>query len=297
MRITQLKEEYLYKLDHLDIDLLISHVLEKTREFVLAHPEYILRKKQTAQIEKLLKRRILSEPIAYITGHKEFYNLKFQVNRYTLIPRPETELLVEKIIRKKPERAFIIDVGTGSGNIIISLAKNTDDSNYFLATDISKGALQVAKKNAYLHQMSKKIKFFHGNLIEPIWNQSRMRSKIQDKKISAIFIAANLPYLNIKIYQNTQPEIRDYEPKSALQSNQEGLAHYNKLFAQIRKAEKNIRVPVYLFMEISPEQKNKLKKIITLNWKHAKVFFHKDLSGKWRVCECAIFPKSNNSIA
>lgn len=288
MQILDIIKKYFSKLDRLEIELLISRALKKTREFVLAHPEYILRKNQITQIEKLLKRRILSEPIAYITGHKEFYNLEFQVNRHTLIPRPETELMVEKIIQKKPTRSVIIDIGTGSGNIIISLAKNTGDTNCFLATDISKEAIQVAKKNACFHQMNKKIKFFSGNLLEPVWNDSRTRANINNNNISSIFIIANLPYLNTKVYQATRPEIKDYEPKSALQSNQKGLAHYKKMFAQVRKIEKNVRVPIYLFLEISPEQKNKLKKIISSLWSHSEIFFHKDLSGKWRICECVI---------
>ncbi len=299
MKIIDLIKKYLPHLDHLDIELLISHVLKKTREFVLAHPEYILNKKQVRHIERLLQRRTAHEPFAYITGHKEFYSLDFKVNRHTLIPRPETELLVEEILRTDPTYARIIDVGTGSGNIIISLAKHLHSSNQFFAVDISPEALRVARSNARAHGVQNKIQFIRGNLLQPLLENKKITRKMYSARASneklKLIIIANLPYLNKSIYAAAPHDVKHYEPGTALYSPQKGLAHYKKLFSQIKKFMQNsstaptLEKYITVLVEISPEQKTILDQHIQYQFPRANVSFLKDFSGQWRVGICTLF--------
>lgn len=289
--------KYFSKIDHYDLELIISHVLKKPREFVLSHPEYEIPKFKIENLKLKISRRRRGEPLAYILGHKEFYSLDFKVNKNVLIPRPETELLVDLALNKlktksagwqiKPKTA-IIDVGTGSGNVIISVVKNLLNhklrtTNYrFLGIDISQKAINIAKENAKLHKVDKKIKFLKGNLLKPLINKLSM-VKCQQ----SIVILANLPYVSKKIY-NSSPTIK-HEPKSALLSSNAGLAHYEKLLKQIKSLMKMcymLRVSCY--MEISSEQKNKFTKLIKIYFPKSNIKFFKDLSGKWRVCEIMI---------
>ena len=198
--IQDIFNQYFNKLDRLDLELLIASIIKKPREFVIVHPEFELNKYQISSIKYKVSRRIASEPLAYILGEKDFYGLRFKVNKNVLIPRPETELIVEQALRKIQEtpkslmatgqarnnNQTIIDLGTGSGNIIIAIAKKMgffENGNYglrFLATDISTGTLRVAKQNAKLNKVDKKIKFIKGNLLEPILKSqiSNLKSQI-----------------------------------------------------------------------------------------------------------------------
>lgn len=270
------------KIANLDLELLIAYEIKKTREFVLAHPEFKLSKIQVAHLDYNISRRISTEPLAHIIGHKEFYGLDFKVNKSTLIPRPETELLIEEALKNISEINFtklnLIDIGTGSGNIIISLAKNLNNPkiNYF-GTDISDDALRIAKYNARKHVQTK-IKFIKSNLLELI-SKNKKYFSVKNK----IILLANLPYLSNKIYSATTSNVKNFEPKSALYSSELGLNHYRRLFEQIKKQE-NKHIIHSVFLEFSPEQKKSLnilvKKILPL----AKIKFQKDLAGKWRLC-------------
>ena len=287
--ITDIQKEYLQKVDSLDLELIIAHTIEKSREFVLAHPEYSLNNEQRSMINKLADRRLKHEPMAYILGHKEFFGLDFSVNKHTLIPRPETEQLVELAIQESTnenQELRIIDVGTGSGCIIISIAKNNEQGTMnnvkFYATDASEEALKIAKRNALAHNVNKKIKFLCGNLLSPFIENCKL--KIEN---SAILIVANLPYLSKEIYTSTSLDVKNFEPKSALFSAHSGLAHYEELFAQIKKLlTANCQLSVIL--EFSPEQKSLLEKIIPKYFSEAEIKFHKDLCGLWRICEIEI---------
>lgn len=290
--ISEIKQKYLGKLECLDLDLIIAHAIKKSREFVLTHSEYKLVKSQNSKVKSYLSRRIKSEPLAYILGEKEFFGLKFKVNKNTLIPRPETEMIVEKIIINlqsinKNKKTIIVDIGTGSGNIIISIAnefkKNTKykipDTKYY-GTDISKKALIISKQNAKLNKVDEKIKFLHGNLLSPVIENCKF--KIEN---STMIIVANLPYLSRKIYKSSPKDVKNYEPKSALISEKEGLAHYENLLEQIKVLNTKYKIQNTIFMEISPEQKNKIAKLIKKYFSKSKIIFHKDLSGRWRICE------------
>lgn len=277
--IQHILNTYSQKLDRLDLELIIAHAIKKSREFILTHPEYEIKKNQLQIIHSLLHRRIKCEPLAYIFGEKEFHGMKYKVRSDVLIPRPETELLVEKILEADPKNKIIIDVGTGSGNIIITIAKKLKEKNIFYGIDISKKALGIAKQNAKINRVEKKIKFLHGNLLEPIKKLPGFNSQH-----SNLIIAANLPYLSPKIYSSCSQDIKRYEPKSALISQKEGLCHYDKLMGQLIELEEKI-YKLQIFLEISPEQKTKLPKIIKKYFSRSKINFHKDLSGRWRLCE------------
>ena len=263
--------KYRSYLDLIDLDLLVAHTIGKSREFILTHPEHEINKVQSGNLEKLIKRRFNHEPIAHILGEKEFYGLPFKVTKDTLIPRPETEMIVEKILKLKPKNKTILDVGTGSGNIIISLAKNLKMKNSFYGIDISASALKIAKQNAKLNKVEKKIKFIRKSLL----------SGFKKNELEDSIIIANLPYLSEKIYNETLPNVKNFEPKSALYSPKEGLDHYGKLFSQVKK----LGIKTEIILEFSPEQKTSLDKLVKKIFPKAKLEFQKDLAKKWRILE------------
>ena len=184
---------------------------------------------------------------------------------------------------KKIQNTKIIDVGTGSGNIIIAIAKQLQNFQFsifnfqFIGIDNSNKTLSVAKNNAKFNKVDKKIKFIKGNLLNPIIQNSKF--KIQNSNLT---ITANLPYLSKEIYNSCSKDIKNYEPKSALLSQKEGLSHYEKLLRQLVTGHWSL---VTCFFEISPEQKPKIFKLIKSYFPKAKIIFHKDLSGRWRICE------------
>jgi release factor glutamine methyltransferase len=265
--------------NRIDLELLLAHALKKNREFILAHPEMKLTKKQEAFLLKMIARRKKYESIAHILGKKDFCDLTFKVNRHTLIPRPETELLVSESEKKINAQKLntIIDIGTGSGNIVITIAKHLKNKkiNYF-GIDISQKALNVAKSNAKKYNLDKKIKFIAGNLLTP-FNKKNFSRKAKT------FIIANLPYLSQKIYSACAPDVKNYEPKSALYSSQAGLNHYEKLFRQIVLLQTQLGIKNIL-IEFSPEQKKKLAFLVKNFFPHAQTQFKKDLAKKWRIC-------------
>jgi release factor glutamine methyltransferase len=297
--ISEIKKNFYKKTGALDLELIISAVIKKPREFILAHPEYKLIKNYELKITNYLRRRINGEPLAYILGNKEFYGLKFKVDKNVLIPRPETEMMVEEAInlikqknkKTKKQNLIFIDVGTGSGCIIVTLAKFLSNyklkiKNYeLIGIDISKSALKIARQNAKLHKVDKKIKFIKGGLLEPILKNKKLITCLPVGKVDncKLIIAANLPYLSPKIYASADIGVKKYEPESALLSANHGLAHYEELLRQIKKY--RFMFHVSCFMEISPEQKPRLTKIIKKYLPKAKIEFKKDLAGKWRVCK------------
>jgi release factor glutamine methyltransferase len=282
------------KIPPFEIELLLAHILKKSREYVLAHPEIKLSKAQEKRFGQLLKRRKNHEPMAYILGEKEFYGLDFKVTRDTLIPRPETEMLVELVTQNmerdlrdcselRAARYTIIDVGTGSGNIIISLARSvkreTRSKILFYGADLSPKALRIAKYNAKKNKIDKKIKFIKSNLLEYFINNN-----LAIQQFNNLIIVANLPYLSKEIYDATAPDIKNFEPQSALLSHKDGLAHYEKLFQQIKKLQNSCCVlRVTCYAEFSPEQKPVLAELVRKYFPASKADFKKDLAGKWRV--------------
>ncbi len=294
--IADIQKKYAGKLDRLDLELILAHSLSKTREFVLIHDDYEIPKFKIENLKLKISRRIKGEPIAYITGHKEFYGLDFIVNASTLVPRPETEMLVEQALNETwsmdhgTKNTYIIDVGTGSGCIITAIANSMEHGAWsmeqkkttqYYATDISKEALKIAKKNAKLNGVEKKIKFLHGDLLAPLLSNSCSMFHTP----CSMSIIANLPYLSKEIYQSAPVDVKKFEPKTALFSPEQGLAHYRKLLEQVKKSLVLCSMfHVLCFLEISPEQKKLITPVIKNIFPKAKIEFKKDLAGKWRVC-------------
>jgi len=282
----------------LDAEILLSSALKKTKEFIYAHPENEISKIQETRYKKLISKRVKGEPVAYITGHKEFYGLKFFVNKNVLIPRPETELMVDEVISEYKasncQDILFIDVGTGSGCILIAILKklSTNLSSRCKSgsrkiemhgIDISKKALQVARQNAKLHNLSNKIKFIKSSLLSFYHKiDSLLLGKLGVRNDKQIVITANLPYLSEKIYQKNYQNLK-YESRNALLAGKDGLKHYRKLLKQIHSLVTHYTLPITLFLEISPEQKNKIKKIIKKNLPKAEIKFKKDLAGLNRL--------------
>ncbi len=259
----------------LEAEILLAWVLKKPRSFVLSHGEHVLTTSQATQYQKAIKQRIKYYPLAYITGHKEFYGLDFLVTPDVLIPRPESELMVEnalKIIKRSKEKTSLIDIGTGSGCLLITVLKQLrkNSSIQSLGFDISTTALQVAKKNAKRHSIEKNI-FIKSNLLEVL-----LKKTLLIKDCQRIIILANLPYVTRK---EIQKEISiHYEPKLALDGGKKGLELYKKLSQQITKLHNQLMVPITIICEINPHQKANFAKI----WPH-KVIFKKDLAKKIRI--------------
>lgn len=288
-----------------EIESLLAHALKKTRVFVLAHPEYRVTKKIKKRFDQLLERRKNHEPVALIIGQREFYGREFFVNASTLVPRPETEILVEKIvsrfdaqkklrdkknISKEKFSTLILDIGTGSGNIITTLVKELEKKNIpeknfsFIASDISREALQIAKKNAKTHGAEKNIRFIRSDILANI-----PEKLFQDTQ--EIIIAANLPYLSKKEYEDAPPDVRNFEPKSALESGKDGLGHCRKLLEELRNLtleKKILSRSLVIFFEISPSQKNSLQKLVSNIFPKADISFFRDLARKWRVAKIKI---------
>ncbi|MFA6254679.1 MAG: peptide chain release factor N(5)-glutamine methyltransferase [Patescibacteria group bacterium] len=252
----------------LDAEVLLAFVLKKPKEFLYTHPEYKLNKQQLAQLKQMVNRRGKGEPVAYLRNTKEFYDLDFYVDKRVLIPRPETEVLVEEVLKQfrvqSSEFRAIADIGTGSGCIAITLAKHLPKAK-ILATDISKLALDVARKNAKKHQA--KIKFYHGDLLEPLKN----------KRID--IIVANLPYLDNYYKSSKNPGLK-FEPKTALEGYQQGLAVYEKLFKQIAGLKHK---PKIIICEIGPTQAEKMKRLTKKYLPKSKTETKKDLAGLNRL--------------
>lgn len=255
----------------LDAEILLTYVLKKPKEFLYTHlDKEIISQTISRHYSNMLRRRKIREPIAYIIGYKEFYGLDFKVNKSTLIPRPDTELIIDEVIKiiarsTRQSPITIADIGTGSGCIAITLAKILyTQVQYIYATDISKNALIVARKNARRHRVSKKIKFLQGSLLTPLKN----------KKID--ILVANLPYLSkqaIKKYYTQCPDL-SYEPKHALFAKEHGSYWYNRLFHQLHYL---TPTPTWIFLEINKEALDKFK------FSDAKTKIIKNLGGHERI--------------
>jgi release factor glutamine methyltransferase len=203
----------------LDAELLLAHVLNTNRAAVLAHPERHLTQKELTRFRTLLARRAAREPLAYVLGWREFYGLDFAVDARVLIPRPETELLVERTValaRRLPAPR-IADVGAGSGAIAVTLAVQLPAALIF-ALDESAGALAVTEANARRHGVAGRVRCLRGDLLDLLPEPVDL-------------ITANLPYVTSEEWAGLPPEIREYEPRTALDGGRDGLDLVRRLLA------------------------------------------------------------------
>ena len=219
-------------------ELLLLHVAGRDRTWLYAHPEDEISAEQERQLLALLERRAHGEPTQHLTGKQEFWGLEFEVTPDVLIPRPETEHVVEAALDRLAVREIragrkqtlsgkglrIADVGTGSGCIAIALAKDLPGAN-FVATDISTAALEVAQRNADRHKFADRIEFVHASLLEGIANAATGRPRFD-------LIASNPPYISRREEPTLQREVRDHEPEIALYGGEEGYELYAALVTQ-----------------------------------------------------------------
>ncbi len=237
----------------LNAELLLMHVLKCKRLDLYLLFERPLTKDETDLYRAYLKRRSKFEPLQYIMGEVEFYGLNLKVNPSVLIPRPETELLVETIITAgDSQREYkILDIGTGSGNIVISLAKHLPNSS-FLAIDLSKEALNLAEENAELNSVTERISFKKIDILKD-------KETIQDK---FDIIVSNPPYISVEEYPSLQPELRVYEPKSALTDYANGLEFYREILSH---AGSILQKGGKLYFEMGIGQSGKIKDLFLEN--------------------------------
>ena len=233
----------------LDSEILLSKVLNKKREEVLVDLNQKIENNKIIEFLQYIDRRALKEPIAYIIQQKEFWSRNFEVNNKTLIPRPETELMLEKLINIYKKKSInILDIGTGSGCIILSLLSELKRSKG-TGIDISLGALQIAKKNA------KKL-----NILSNV--------KFQKKSINSFFsqkfdlVVSNPPYIRSRDLKNLEDDIKLHEPKIALDGGNDGLDLIKKV---IYKAKEILKANGRLALEISNEQVLQVSKILEKN--------------------------------
>ena len=230
----------------LDSELLLSKTLNKSREEILVNLDQQINKRSFVVFKKYLQRRFNNEPVAYILGEKEFWSKKFQINKDTLIPRPETELMVEEILKiNKKRKISILDIGTGSGCIILSLLNVLKDS-YGTGIDISKKAIFMAKRNAIEHNLINRVKFKNVSLESYVSNKYDL-------------IVSNPPYIKKNDIKYLTEDIKKFEPRMALDGGNDGLDLIKKV---IYKSKKILKLKGILALEIGNGQVKKVSKIL-----------------------------------
>ena len=280
----------------LDTEVLLRHVLGIDRAGLLAHPERVLTEAQRQRYRRLLRRRAAGEPVAYLTGRREFMGHSFVVDARVLVPRPETELLVERALAHLPpvQAALapqgppkcnvqsgcgpangaaprVVDVGTGSGAIAVSLAAAWPAVRV-VATDVSAEALAVARRNARRvlgPGWWRRVRFRHGSLLEPV------RGPVD-------LIAANLPYVRSEEMAGLPVSVRRFEPALALDGGGDGLEAYREL---LRQAPGKVRPGGVVLMECDPRQADELAALARAAHPGGTVTVRRDLAGRERVVE------------
>ena len=252
----------------LDSEILLSNVLKKKREQILVKLNQTMKKKDISAFNKLIKRRAAKEPVAYIIKKKEFWSKNFKVNENTLIPRPETELLVENLTKTyKDKKISMLDVGTGSGCILISLVSELPFSKG-IGIDISTQAIKVAKENASLHKVKNKVKFFNKSIIN-LYN------------LKFDLLVSNPPYIERKNIKNLDDGIKNYEPLIALNGGNDGLDVIKKV---IYKAKEILKINGRLAIEIGNGQSIKVSKELKKN----KFIIEKNIDDYYGNTRCLI---------
>ena len=248
--------------------LLMQYILNKPREYLLVHDDKQLTLRQEVNYFKAIKKLLDGEPLQHITHRQEFMRLMFYVDENVLIPRPDTEILVEEVIKiaKKISAKKILDLCTGSGAIAVSLAKYIEGSQ-ITATDISRKALSIAKLNAVNNDVEDKITFVSSDLFQ----------NIPEEKYD--IIVSNPPYIKRNVIQKLDKEVRK-EPIIALDGGDDGLKFYKKI---IDNAYEYLKYKGYLCFEIGYDQKDEVTKLIENEGKYIDTYSKKDLYDNDRI--------------
>jgi release factor glutamine methyltransferase len=265
-----------------EADLLLGHVLGMSKTRLYTEPERSLTATETQHLHNLMRRRLDGEPAAYILGHCEFYGIDFYVDSRTLIPRPETELLVEKAVElarriaHQGEQTAMADIGTGCGAIAISLALALPEAKIY-ATDISPSALQVAEVNCRRHGVNGRVELLQGNLLEPLPQ-------------AVDVIIANLPYVKDCEVVDLSPEIREHEPTIALAGGRDGLDKIREMLEQMgAKGSAYLHEgPAYLLLEIGQGQGEMVASLVNTYFPRASIELVSDLGGVERVVKAGL---------
>jgi release factor glutamine methyltransferase len=259
----------------LHAETLLAHQLEISRINLYLSYDKPLNDNEVSGYRSLIKRSVNNEPLQYITGIQEFWSMDFMVDPRVLIPRPETELLVELVIKKQDKdrresnRPLILDMCTGSGAVAVALAKELEYASVW-ATDISQGALDVAKINALKHKVEDRIKFIHGDLFEPL----------KDREEKFDFIVTNPPYVTQEEYDTLAPCVRDYEPRQALDGHEKGVFYIKRI---ISGAADYLKPNGWLLIEMDPMQTEIALELIEKTGVFTDQTRIKDYCGRYRV--------------
>lgn len=255
MTIRQIMKMWIRELSNstsakLDVELAMCKILDVTRLYIHLNLDEEICKKDQNRIEALLKQRRKGRPMAYIIGKKEFMGLDFFVKEGVLIPRPDTEVLVEDIIEqaKKIDNPLIVDIGTGSGAISVSLAKYIKDSKVY-SLDISDDALEVGQVNAKNNEVEDKITFLKSDVF----------SSLENEDIKFDIIVSNPPYIRKADIAGLEVDVKNYEPSLALDGGDDGLDFYRKITEDSIKVIKDNGILGY---EVGYDQAEDVKKIM-----------------------------------
>ncbi len=272
-RITQYLTEKHIDSPRLEAELLMSQVLRMQRIDLYTQFDKEVSKEDSKRLDELVRRASEHEPIAYLIGRKEFYSIDLEVTKDCLIPRPETELLVDKaleFLRGRQGRQFVCDLCTGCGCIAIAIAKNFSEAD-IIATDISEAALKQAEMNIERHKLKERIKLLCGDLFEPFVPQID-RAKFD-------LIACNPPYVSSAEYEKLDRNVKDYEPREALYGGEDGLDVYRRI---VSEAADYLKADAALIVETGYRQGESVKKLFEQAG-FGKIKIEKDFQNNDRV--------------
>lgn len=260
----------------LDAQVILAATLGVDRSWLFAHGEIELTARQAEEFTDLVARRVCHEPVAYLTGHKEFYGIDLLVDRRVLVPRPETEMLVDEVLAEAESRGgkplLIADVGTGSGAIALAIASNCENARIY-AVDISRKALAVAKENLKRLDVRNQITLIRGDLLQSLPE-------------AVDIIVANLPYVSTDEYKGLDPTVRHYEPKLALESGEKGLDAIARLLRQVQG---KLRLGGMIYLEIGWQQADDVVRLARAILPEIRdIAVHRDYQGHERMVAIAI---------
>jgi release factor glutamine methyltransferase len=253
---------------YIEARMLLGHITKLPPVQIYTQTEQTLSQEQERDLHKLIERRLRREPTAYILNRREFYGIDFYIDSRVLIPRPETELLVDAALEfsKNTYLPLIADIGTGCGAIAVSLALNLPQIKIY-ATDISHPALEVARLNCENHKVTRQVTLIQGNLLEPVPEPVDL-------------IVANLPYVSSSELDNLSPEITVFEPRTAIDGGENGLKYIRQLLGQ---AGEKINPQGCLLLEIGQNQEQEVIHLINSYLNKVSLTFIPDLNGINRV--------------
>ncbi len=261
----------------INADSLLTYVLSCDRTHLYTSPEDVIGDANIRKYRELIDKRASRVPLQYITRRVEFMSLDFIVDERALIPRPETEVLVETVLNKAQDKEFsdkniiILEIGTGSGNIAVTLAKNLSNVEVY-TNDISQEALSLAKENIQRHGVAGKVHLLHGDFFDVFCNY------VEKERID--FIVSNPPYVSESEWNGLEPEVKDHEPWQALVGGEDGLSFYRRI---IKDAIDWLKPGGHLVIEVGETQANSIIKLMQNELNYVGIERIKDLQGKDRI--------------